>query len=210
LKIIRKFAERVVKLAEIRIKLGAYLKEKMMAVAPNLSTLIGEIVGARLLAHSGSLTSLAKCASSTIQILGAEKALFRALKNRTNTPKYGLLFHSGYITRAKAKDKGRISRYIANKCAIASRIDAFSDTSTSKYGEFLALQVEERLKFLEGGPVPEKNIDVMEKVLAILKATAPKSNAMEVEEKGQSTTPEKKEKSKDKKDKSDKKRKSKT
>jgi RNA processing factor Prp31 len=69
---------------------------------------------------------LAKYPSSTVQILGAEKALFRALKNRSNTPKYGLIYHSSYIGRAKAKDKGRISRYIANKCSIASRIDAFS------------------------------------------------------------------------------------
>jgi RNA processing factor Prp31 len=61
-----------------------------------------------------------------VQILGAEKALFRALKNRSNTPKYGLIYFSGYISKAKAKDKGRISRYLANKCSIASRIDAFS------------------------------------------------------------------------------------
>jgi len=69
---------------------------------------------------------LAKCPASTIQILGAEKALFRALKTRGNTPKYGLLYHSSYIGRAKAKDKGKISRYIANKCSLAARLDSFA------------------------------------------------------------------------------------
>ena len=71
--------------------------------------------------RSGSLTNLAKCPASTVQILGAEKALFRALKTRGNTPKYGLIFHSSFIGRAGAKNKGRISRYLANKCSIASR-----------------------------------------------------------------------------------------
>lgn len=69
----------------------------------------------------GSLTNLAKYPASTVQILGAEKALFRALKTKGNTPKYGLIFHSSFIGRAKQRNKGRISRYLANKCSIASR-----------------------------------------------------------------------------------------
>lgn len=71
------FADRVIALAEYRQKLHTYLSEKMHAVAPNLSALIGEQVGARLISHAGSLTNLAKCPASTVQILGAEKALFR-------------------------------------------------------------------------------------------------------------------------------------
>jgi len=70
---------------------------------------------------AGSLTNLAKYPASTVQILGAEKALFRALKTKGNTPKYGLIFHSSFIGRAKQRNKGRISRYLANKCSIASR-----------------------------------------------------------------------------------------
>jgi len=184
LKLVQKFSDRVVKLSELRTNLQVYLKAKMLLVAPNLYTLIGETVGARLISHAGSLTSLAKYPSSTVQILGAEKALFRALKNRSNTPKYGLLYHSSYIGRAKTKDKGRISRYIANKCSIASRIDAFSENPTTKFGECLALQVEERLKFLDGGPTPEKNVDVMKRVLESLKVSelqAPTKEGMEVE-----------------------------
>ena len=78
----------------------------MGAVAPSLASLIGDVVGARLISHAGSLTKLAKYPASTVQILGAEKALFRALKTRGNTPKYGLLFHSTFIGRATAKNKG--------------------------------------------------------------------------------------------------------
>jgi len=172
LKLMKRFADRVVQLAEMRIHLSAYLKKKMYDIAPNLSVLIGEVVGARLINHAGSLTSLAKYPASTVQILGAEKALFRALKTRSATPKYGLIFNCSFITRAKAKDKGRISRYLANKCSIASRIDAFSDSSTTKFGESLCQQVEDRLKYLEGNDpnyVPEKNIDVMKRVIEALK-----------------------------------------
>ena len=82
-------------------------------------------VGAKLISQAGSLTTLAKYPASTVQILGAEKALFRALKTKGNTPKYGLLYHSTFIGRAQAKDKGKISRYLANKCSLASRLDNF-------------------------------------------------------------------------------------
>merc|ERR1712115_113735 len=101
----------------------------------------------------------------TVQILGAEKALFRALKTRGNTPKYGLIFHSSFIGRAGAKNKGRISRYLANKCSIASRIDAFSDESTSVFGTKLKEQVEDRLKFYETGDLPRKNVESWLKLL---------------------------------------------
>merc|ERR1712240_810973 len=146
---------------DYRKELSAYLQNKMSLVAPNLATLIGDTVGARLISHAGSLTNLAKAPASTVQILGAEKALFRALKTRGNTPKYGLIFHSSFIGRAGAKNKGRISRYLANKCSIASRIDAFSEDSTTVFGSKLKEQVEERLKFYETGDLPRKNVDVM-------------------------------------------------
>merc|ERR1712184_223839 len=155
------FANRVVGLAEYRKELASYLTDKMAVVAPNLSTLIGDIVGARLISHAGSLTNLAKAPASTVQILGAEKALFRALKTRGNTPKYGLIFHSSFIGRAGAKNKGRISRYLANKCSIASRIDAFSEDATTVFGTKLKEQVEDRLKFYETGDLPRKNVEVM-------------------------------------------------
>jgi nucleolar protein 56 len=132
--------------------------------------------------------------------LGAEKALFRALKTKGNTPKYGLIYHSTFIGRADAKNKGRISRYLANKCSIATRIDSFSDEPTRLYGEKLREQVEERLKFYETGAAPRRNVDVMEDVAKKLKG-GDDDEAMEDAE-----TPKKKDKKK--KDKKEKKRKS--
>jgi nucleolar protein 56 len=162
---VKQFAQRVMDLAEYRKKLYDYLVAKMNDIAPNLAALIGEVVGARLISHAGSLTNLAKCPSSTLQILGAEKALFRALKTRGNTPKYGLIFHSSFIGRASARNKGRMARYLANKCSIASRLDCFLETSTTAYGEKLREQVEERLDFYDKGVAPRKNIDVMKSAI---------------------------------------------
>uniref|UniRef100_A0A8C2IM31 Nucleolar protein 56 n=1 Tax=Cyprinus carpio TaxID=7962 RepID=A0A8C2IM31_CYPCA len=162
---IESFSSRVVSLTEYRQGLQEYLRSKMGQVAPNLAALIGEVVGARLISHAGSLTNLAKYPASTVQILGAEKALFRALKTRGNTPKYGLIFHSTFIGRAAAKNKGRISRYLANKCTIASRIDCFSEVPTSVFGDKLRDQVEERLAFYETGDAPRKNLDVMKEAV---------------------------------------------
>ncbi|XP_015275268.1 PREDICTED: nucleolar protein 56 [Gekko japonicus] len=166
---IERFSSRVISLSEYRKGLQEYLRSKMSQVAPSLSALIGEVVGARLISHAGSLTNLAKYPASTVQILGAEKALFRALKTRGNTPKYGLIFHSTFIGRAAAKNKGRISRYLANKCTIASRIDCFSEVPTSVFGDKLREQVEERLAFYETGEPPRKNLDVMKE--AVVEAT---------------------------------------
>merc|ERR1712061_593070 len=166
---IDKFANRVIALAEYRKQLSLYLTDKMNIVAPNLSALIGDTVGARLISHAGSLTNLAKCPASTVQILGAEKALFRALKTKGNTPKYGLIFHSTFIGRAQQKNKGRISRYLANKCSLASRIDCFSDEASTVFGEKLRDQVEERLLFLTEGTTPRKNIEVMQEAIKEVK-----------------------------------------
>ncbi len=133
----------------------------------------GEQVGARLISHAGSLTSLAKYPASTVQILGAEKALFRSLKTKGNTPKYGLIFHSSFIGRAQPKNKGRIARYLANKCSIASRIDSFSESGNSDtFGVKLRSQVEERLEFYKSGTKPRKNLDVMHEAISAAAATA--------------------------------------
>lgn len=121
------FCEKVAGMIKYREEMMGYLKDKMKKLAPNVSALVGETVAARLISHSGSLSNLAKYPASTIQILGAEKALFRALKTRGKTPKYGLLYHSSYIGKAQAKNKGKISRYLANKLAMCSRIDFFSE-----------------------------------------------------------------------------------
>jgi nucleolar protein 56 len=85
-----------------------------------------------------------------------------SLKTKGNTPKYGLIYHSSFIGRTGAKSKGRISRFLANKCSIASRIDNFSETPTSKFGEALKRQVDERIEFYASGAPPAKNSAVMQ------------------------------------------------
>ena len=99
LEVVTTLAEQVVALSEFRTELSSYLSARMNALAPNLTALVGELVGARLIAHAGSLMNLAKSPGSTIQILGAEKALFRALKTKHDTPKYGVCIRDPlYIT----------------------------------------------------------------------------------------------------------------
>jgi len=121
--------DQVIALSEYRGQLFDYLRSRMAAIAPNLTVLVGELVGARLIAHVGSLVNLAKAPASTIQILGAEKALFRALKTKHETPKYGLIYHASLIGQASAKNKGKISRVLAAKCALGVRVDALGDTN---------------------------------------------------------------------------------
>lgn len=140
--------DKTIRMIEYRKEMQEYLKDKMENVSPNLTSLIGENVAAKLIAHSGSLSTLAKYPASTIQILGAEKALFRALKQKTKTPKYGLLFNTSFIGRAMGKNKGKISRYLANKCAMAARLDHFLIKPTNKFGEKLKDQVEKKLTSL--------------------------------------------------------------
>lgn len=102
-------ADQVISISNYRAELYEYLTNRMNAIAPNLTALVGELVGARLIAHAGSLMTLAKHPASTIQILGAEKALFRALKTKHDTPKYGLIFHASLVGQAPQKLKGKVS-----------------------------------------------------------------------------------------------------
>ena len=127
-------AEQVIGLAEYRAQLFDYLKARMGAIAPNLTCLVGELVGARLIAHAGSLLSLAKHPASTVQILGAEKALFRALKTKHDTPKYGLIYHASLVGASAPKFKGKISRVLAAKCALSIRVDALGEGTGATIG----------------------------------------------------------------------------
>merc|ERR1711964_275406 len=108
-------------------------------------------------------------------------------------PKYGLIFHSTFIGRAEKKNKGRISRYLANKCSLASRIDCFGDVATSVYGTKMKDQVEERLLFLSDGTTPRRNLDVMmeakEEVEAAAKAGKKKAKKAKKDKKEAATPP---------------------
>lgn len=167
---ISSFTKRLRSFQVYRAQLFNYLTDKMRNVAPNLTAVTGEVVGARLISQVGSLHNLAKASASTIQVLGAEKALFRALKARSGrTPKHGLLFNAPSVTKVSKENKGRIARMIANKCAMAVNIDVFSDEPTSIFGETFRQQVEDRVRQLENGEKLnfEKNSILMEKAVEV-------------------------------------------
>lgn len=104
---IQHLCDQIIDTTQYRTQLYDYLKARMMAMAPNLTVLVGELVGARLISHAGSLINLAKHPASTVQILGAEKALFRALKTKRDTPKYGLIYHTQLVGQSSTKNKGK-------------------------------------------------------------------------------------------------------
>ncbi|KAL8130485.1 hypothetical protein V2J09_019640 [Rumex salicifolius] len=147
---IKELCDQVLSLSEYRAQLYDYLKSRMNTIAPNLTALVGELVGARLIAHGGSLLNLAKQPGSTVQILGAEKALFRALKTKHATPKYGLIYHASLIGQAAPKIKGKISRSLASKAALAIRYDALGDSQDNTMGLENRAKLEARLRNLEG------------------------------------------------------------
>lgn len=148
---IQNLCDEILSINEYRTHLYDYLKTRMMAMAPNLTVLVGETIGARLIAHAGSLVNLAKHPASTVQILGAEKALFRALKTKKDTPKYGLIFHASLIGSASAKNKGKISRSLAAKASLATRVDAFGEDVSMELGTEHRAKLEMRLRLLEEG-----------------------------------------------------------
>ncbi|KAL9691496.1 hypothetical protein QQ045_011920 [Rhodiola kirilowii] len=147
---IKDLCNQVLSLSEYRAQLYDYLKNRMNTIAPNLTAMVGELVGARLISHGGSLMNLAKQPGSTVQILGAEKALFRALKTKHPTPKYGLIYHASLVGQAAPKLKGKISRSLAAKTALAIRCDALGDSEDNSMGLENRLKLEARLRTLEG------------------------------------------------------------
>lgn len=148
---IQNLCDQVIEITSYRSQLYDYLKARMMAMAPNLTVLVGDLVGARLISHAGSLINLAKHPASTVQILGAEKALFRALKTKKDTPKYGLIYHAQLIGQSSTKNKGKMSRMLAAKAALATRVDALGEDSTFDLGAEHKAKLEARLRILEEG-----------------------------------------------------------
>jgi nucleolar protein 56 len=99
----------------------------MEVLAPNVSSLAGPIIGARLISLTGGLQRLSQVSSSTIQVLGAEKALFRHLRDGELPPKHGILFQHPYLHNAPYWQRGKIARALAGKIAIAAKLDQNSD-----------------------------------------------------------------------------------
>jgi len=167
---IQSLAEQVVQFTEYRQQLGSYLSARMAAIAPNLTALVGELVGARLIAHAGSLVNLAKSPASTIQILGAEKALFRALKTKHDTPKYGLIYHASLIGQATGKNKGKMARVLAAKAALGLRVDSLHnwgddeanipEEEKAALGNEARTNLERKLAAMEGKPIKPRGVAI--------------------------------------------------
>ena len=122
---IKSLASISLSLSKERERLSEYVDRQMEEIAPNVKSITGSTIGARLIAKAGGLQRLASMPSSTIQILGAEKALFRALRTGGRPPKHGILFQHQEVHGAPKWQRGKIARAIANKVAIASRIDTY-------------------------------------------------------------------------------------
>jgi len=126
LAIISRLAERVQGLYELRRELEDYVGSMMRTLAPNITALVGPMVGARLISLAGSMKDLASRPSSTVQVYGAERALFRSLKTGTDPPKHGIIYQVPEIYSAPYWQRGKIARALAGKLSIAAKIDAYS------------------------------------------------------------------------------------
>jgi nucleolar protein 56 len=155
---IQALSKNVLELYDLRKKMENYVDKTMEEVAPNTKAIAGALLGARLIAIAGSLQNLAMRPASTIQVLGAEKALFRSLKTGARPPKHGLIFQHALLHDAKRWQRGKIARVLAGKLAIAARVDAFG----GKYiGDALKADVDKRIeeireKYKEPPPPKEK------------------------------------------------------
>ncbi|MCX8166157.1 MAG: C/D box methylation guide ribonucleoprotein complex aNOP56 subunit [Acidilobaceae archaeon] len=130
-------------LYDLRAELTQYTSDVMEEVAPNVTALVGPLLGARLLSLAGSLEEAAKMPASTIQVLGAEKALFRALRTGGRPPKHGVIFQYPEINKSPKWQRGKIARALAAKLAIAVKIDAFTGR---KMGDKLREELEKRIE----------------------------------------------------------------
>ena len=153
LKMLKSFAESIYSLQKSRKELETYIDSKMEAIAPNLRDLLGATLGAKLIAHIGSIKRLATYPASVIQIMGAEKAIFRHLKTGERPPKHGLIFQHPSVRGAKWWNRGKIARNLALKITLAVRKDVFS-------GEYDPSIAEDYLKKVEQiekeNPFPKK------------------------------------------------------
>lgn len=159
LAIAKRLADQVISQSDLRRVLADHVEASMEVVAPNVKELLTATVGARIIAKAGSLARLATLPASTIQVLGAEKALFRALKTGARPPKHGLIFQHPLIHSAPKWQRGKIARAVASKVAIAARIDFYRHAGKdATISDKLNTRISEiREKYKE--PVPEKERD---------------------------------------------------
>jgi RNA processing factor Prp31 len=142
---VRRIAELYLETEDCRGIVEKHISMLMNETAPNLSTVVGPLLGARLISKTGSLSRLASLPASTIQILGAEKALFRALRKRGRPPKHGIIFQHPWVHGSPRKIRGKAARLLASRIAVAARVDCFSGRFI---GEELKKDVENKINAL--------------------------------------------------------------
>ena len=140
---VQSLAKNILELFDMRKNLEEQIDTQMKEIAPNITAVLGTTVGARILAKAGSLVRLSSMPASTIQVLGAEKALFRALKTGSNPPKHGLLFQHALVHAAPRWQRGKIARAIAAKAAIAARVDVHGGGLNNTLLDKLNIRVKE-------------------------------------------------------------------
>ena len=143
LTIVQSIAKQILDFHELRKKLEEHIESEMQEIAPNLSAILGTAVGARILGRAGSLKRMASLPASTIQVLGAEKALFRSLKTGSQPPKHGLLFQHAMVHAAPRWQRGKIARAVAAKAVIAARVDVYGEGLNQTLLEKLNVRVDE-------------------------------------------------------------------
>ena len=153
LEIMNDYAKSIHELQKSRKNIENYIDSKMEAIAPNLRLLVGSTLGAKLISHAGGIKRLAMYPSSTVQIMGAEKALFRHLKSGDRPPKYGLIYQHPQVRGAKWWNRGKIARMLAGRISLAARRDVFTKTFDENIFEDFKAQVEEIEK---NNPFPTK------------------------------------------------------
>ena len=143
LAIVQSIAKQILDFHDLRKKIEDHIESEMESIAPNISAILGTAVGARILSRAGSLRRLASMPASTIQVLGAEKALFRSLKTGSQPPKHGLLFQHSMVHAAPRWQRGKIARAIAAKAVIAARVDVYGEGLNKTLLEKLNVRVDE-------------------------------------------------------------------
>ena len=152
LSLVKTIAEQLIKMDKLRREIVKHVESQMHETAPNMTAVLGATVGARILRKAGSLKRVAGMPSSTIQVLGAEKALFRSLKTGSQPPKHGLLFQHALVHTAPKWQRGKIARAIAAKTVIAARVDVYGQGINEMLLEKLNLRVDDIGKRYEKPP----------------------------------------------------------
>ena len=157
LEVLKSFCDLMSELYKFRERSETYVEDVLKQVAPNMTTIVGAALSARLISIAGSLQNLAKMPASTLQVLGAEKALFRSLKTGARPPKHGVIFQHTAVHQSPRWQRGKIARALSGKLSIAARIDAFrGDFKGDKLRDEVTKKVEEIKERYKTAPPPKK------------------------------------------------------